>query len=141
MASTESEKFDARDVAQTAVGSLAGALIYAYQTDIPRLADSLPNSNTVLIVLITILLSFFIGYRIGIRRLGKRKMKFLFGLLPLRLTVHYAFALFFSASMLFILGINSFGTPFDLALRRIVVLSLPATLLGSTIDLVESQKD
>ena len=44
---------------QPVVGSLAGAMIYAYQTDVARLSDSLPLLNAVLIVLVTLLLSFF----------------------------------------------------------------------------------
>ncbi|MDD5337779.1 MAG: DUF2391 family protein [Candidatus ainarchaeum sp.] len=137
----ESERFDARDLIQRAVGSLAGALIYAYQTDIARIADSLPDINTLLIVLITLALSFFIGYGIGVRRLGTKKMRTILGVFPLRLAVHYCFAIFFSAAMLWLLGINSAGTPLGTMMRRIAVLSLPATLLGSAFDLVESQKN
>ncbi len=61
------ERFDARDVVQTAVGSLAGALIYTYQTDVARLSDSLPLLNVALIVLATLALSLLIGYGIGVR--------------------------------------------------------------------------
>ncbi len=136
----EFERFDKRDVIQTAVGSLAGALIYTYQTDIPHIADGLPPLNVALIALITLLLSVFIGYGIGVRQLGKRKMRTVLGIIPLRLAVHYIFALFFSISMLWLLGIIDGATPLGLAVRRIAVLSLPATLLGSAIDLVESQK-
>ena len=140
-ASNGRERFDARDVAQTAVGAFAGALIYAYQTDVTRISDSIPQLNVIIIALVTLLLSFLIGYSIGVRRLGKRRMVFLFWPLPLRLAVHYAFALVFSAAILWLLAINGPGTPWNVALRRIIVLSLPATLLGSAVDLVESQKE
>jgi len=43
--------------------------------------------------------------------------------------------------MLWLLGINGAGTPLGTTMRRIVVLSLPATLLGSAFDLVESRKN
>jgi len=135
------ERFDSRDLMQIVVGSLAGALIYAYQTDIARLADSLPALNVALIVLLTLLLSLLIGYGIGVRRLGKKKMRLLLGVLPLRVAVHYAFALAFSAVILWLLAIITFSTPLADAARRIIVLALPATLLGSAIDLVNSQKE
>ena len=134
------ERFDARDIIQSAVGSLAGALIYAYQTNITGLSDSLPFINSFFIVIITLILAFLISYGIGVRRLGKKKIRILFGPIPLRITIHYSFALIFSAFMLWLLAINTSGTPLDVAMNRIIVLSLPATLLGSTIDLVESQK-
>ena len=134
------ERFDAMDLAQIAVGSLAGAMIYAYQTDIARLSDSLPQLNAALIVLVTLLLSLFIGYGIGVRRLGKKKMRLLLGVLPLRVFVHYAFAVVFSAIILWLLAINTGATPTESVIRRIITLSLPATLLGSAIDLVGSQK-
>ncbi len=134
------ERFDSTDIAQIAVGSLTGAMIYAYQTDIMRLSDSLPQLNTALIVLVTLLLSLFIGYGIGVRKLGAKKMRLLLGLIPLRVFVHYAFAVIFSVIILWLLAINTGATPLGSAIRRIVVLSLPATLLGSAIDLVGSQK-
>jgi uncharacterized membrane protein len=137
----QSERFDTRDLIQSAVGSLAGAMIYAYQADVARIADSLPNLNIALMVIITLALSFFIGYMIGVRRLGKKRMKTIFGIIPLRVIVHYCFALVFSAFMLWLLGMISYSTALITILRRVIVLSLPATLLGSTIDLVESQKD
>ena len=134
------ERFDGMDLAQIAVGSLAGAMIYAYQTDIARLSDSLPWFNTALIVLVTLLLSLVIGYGIGVRKLGEKKMRLLLGLIPLRVLVHYVFAVVFSAIILWLLAINTGATPPEAAIRRIVVLSLPATLLGSAMDLVGSQK-
>ncbi len=135
------ERFDKMDIAQTAVGSLAGALIYAYQTDVSRLADSLPLLNVAIIALATLALSMLIGYGIGVRRIGKKKMRLFFGTVPLRLVVHYVFAIVFSALILLLLGINTLGTPAGIMARRIVVLALPATLLGSAIDLVGSQKE
>ena len=135
------ERFDKRDIAQTAVGSLAGALIYAYQTDVARLADLLPLLNVAIIILATLALSMLIGYGIGVRRIGKKKMRMFFGTVPIRLIVHYGFAVIFSALILLLLGINSVGMPFGIMARRIVVLALPATLLGSAIDLVGSQKE
>ncbi len=137
----QDERFNSRDIVQTAVGSLAGALIYTYQTDIARLSDSLPLLNTALIALATILLSALIGYGIGVRRLGRRKMRLLLGVVPLRVAVHYTLALAFSALILWLLAINLPATPSDAVFRRIIVLSLPATLLGSAIDLVGSQKN
>ncbi len=138
---SDSERFDTRDSIQIAVGSLAGALIYAYQADVRGLSDNIPLLNILLIVLITLLLSFLIDYKIGVRKLGLRKMRKIFGLIPTRIVVHYLFALIFSITMLWLLGIIGLGTPLDIVARRIIVLSLPATLLGSTLDLVESQRD
>jgi len=135
------ERFDSRDLVQSSVGSLAGALIYAYQADVARLSDGIPLVNALLIVLLTLVLSFLIGYELGVRRLGKKKMRVLFGVIPLRIIIHYSFAVVFSGLMLWLLAINTPATSLHVAANRIIVLSLPATLLGSTIDLVESQKE
>ncbi len=135
------ERFNSTDIVQTAVGSLAGAMIYSYQTDIPRLADSLPLFNMALIVLVTLLLSALVGYGIGVRRLGRKKMRLLLGVVPLRIISHYSLAVCFSALILWLLAINLPSTQFGFAVRRVIVLSLPATLLGSTVDLVGSQKN
>ena len=135
------ERLDSRDLVQMAVGSLAGALIYAYQTDVARLADALPVLNTALIVLVTLVLSLFIGYGIGVRRLGSKRMRLALGVIPVRIAAHYAFALVFSALILWLLSINTLATPLGIAIRRIIVLSLPASILGSAVDLVESQKE
>lgn len=134
------ERFDAKDLAQTAVGAFTGALIYAYQADLPRMSDTMPQLNVLLIALCTLGLSFLIGYSIGVRRLGGRRMRYLFWPLPLRIAVHYVFALAFSAAILWLLAVNGPGTPFEMVVRRTVVLSLPATAFGSAVDLIGSQK-
>ncbi len=134
------ERYDSKDLIQNAVGSLAGAMVYAYQADVRGLSDSLPIPNVVLIVLTALALSFLIAYGIGVRRLGERKMRKVLGI-PLRVIVHYSFAVLFSVIMLLILGICTLDTPLGLFVRRVAVLSLPSALLGSAVDLVGSQKD
>ena len=134
------ERFNAKDVAQTAVGAFTGALIYAYQTDLTRMSDAIPVFNLLLITLCTLGLSFLICYSIGVRRLGKKSIRYLFWPLPLRIVVHYLLAVFSSAGILWLLAINAPGTALGVALPRIVMLALPATAFGSAIDLVGSQK-
>ncbi len=134
------EKLDGKDLAQTAVGAFTGALIYGYEIDLSRLSDSIPEFNIILIVLCTLALSLLINYSIGVRRLGKRQMRFIVWPIPLRLVVHYGFALVFSALILGLLAINLLSTPWYIALKRVIVLALPATVFGSAVDLIGSQK-
>jgi uncharacterized membrane protein len=133
------EEYDLKDVAQTIVGSFGGAIAYAYSTDLTVISDPLSLLNVTLIISFSIFTSVLIAYFIGVRNLGNKKIRML-GFIPLRTAVHYASALIFSAFILYLLGINHLATPFDIIVRRVIVLALPATVLGSAVDLIESQK-
>lgn len=132
------ERFTLNDVAQVLVGSFAGALAYAY-TDFMGFSDSMPAFNVGLVVLMSLFLAFAIAYLIGVRRLGHRKMLLIFGFMPLRTAVHYVSALLSSAFVLYVLFINNGAVYWGTALRRIIVIALPATVFGSAVDLIGSQ--
>jgi len=140
-AAEQEEKFDTRDIIQTAVGSFAGALTYAYQTDVISLSSQISAMHVLLLIILGIILSFLIAYSIGVRRLGKKKMKMALGFIPVRTAVHYISAAVFSVVLLYLLGINTASTPFALIVKRVVLLALPATVFGSAVDLIGSQKE
>ena len=136
----QEEKFDTKDIIQIAVGSFAGALTYAYQTDVARLGSQLTTFHVILIVAISILLAFLVSYKIGIRDLGKKRMRMFLGVIPVRLSAHYLTAVVSSVVILYMLGTLAPDTTFSVFVKRIVVLSLPASVFGSAVDLTGSQK-
>ena len=133
------ERFTLKDVLQIIVGSFGGALAYAY-TDFREFGDGIPFANSILIILLSLFLAFAIAYLIGVRRLGNRKMLLIFGFIPARIIVHYASAVLSSAFILYLLGINNLATPLAIIFNRIVIIALPATVFGSAVDLIGSQK-
>jgi uncharacterized membrane protein len=137
----QEEKFDSKDIIQIAVGSFAGALTYAYQTDVARLGSQLTAFHVILIVVISIILAFLVSYKIGIRDLGKKKMKIFLGFIPVRVAVHYLTAIFFSIIVLYMLGTITPDITFSIFVKRVLVLSLPASVFGSAVDLIGSQKE
>lgn len=135
------ERFTEIDFAQIAVGSFVGALSYVWTSEIWDVASQLPTLNIAGIALLSVLISFLISYWMGVRRLGHKKIKMLFGFIPARTFAHYSSALLFSALMLFLLGLITLATPWNIALRMVVVLALPATVIGSAVDLIGSQRE
>ncbi len=136
----EVERFTLIDFAQISVGSFVGALSYVWTSEIWKVAEQIPAVNVAAIALLSVFISFIISYEMGVRRLGHKKMKMLFGFMPVRVFIHYSSALFFSALMLFLLALIDFSTPWNVSIKMIVVLALPATVIGSAVDLLGSQK-
>lgn len=134
---SKEERFNLRDVLQTSVGAFTGALA---SFEFWRYGDGLPATNALLMVALSLLLAFLIAYYLGVRRLGHRHIKMLLGFLPERISAHYLLALFCSAVVLYTFGVNSLQTPLTDAVNRIVVVALPATALGSAVDLIDSQR-
>jgi len=135
------EKFDSKDMIQIAVGSFAGALTYAYQTDVARLGSQLTAFHVIMIVAISIILAFLVSYKIGVRDLGNKKMRVFFGFIPVRVAAHYLTAIFFSIIILYMLGTITSDITFSIFVKRVLVLSLPASVFGSAVDLIGSQKE
>lgn len=134
------ERLNSRDILQTAVGSFAGALTFAFE-DMPRLGDSMPLANLGLIVLASIAAASVISYHLGVRKLGPAERRMLFYSIPLRTVLHYVSAVLFSAVVLYLLGVNTLATPPGDVLKRVILLALPATVFGSAADLIDSQKN
>jgi|GEM_PF-5340749 len=135
------ERFNVRDLIQTAVGSFAGALMFSLTQEVEVVGDSIGWLNVFLIFVVSLVAAFVIAYNLGVRRLKNKKIKLALHFIPVRISVHYLSALFFSALNLYILGINVASTPLVNAVKRIVVLALPATVFGSAVDLLDSQKE
>jgi uncharacterized membrane protein len=135
------ERFNFRDLVQTAVGSFGGALMFSFSQEMWVLSEGLSWVNVVAVVFMSFLASFVIAYYLGVRKLGGVRKRLVFHFIPLRVTVHYLSSLFFSAVLLYLLGVNTSATPVEYAVKRVIVLSLPATVLGSTVDLIDSQRN
>ena len=134
----EYEHIDRHDVFQAMVGSLIGAMTFSVEGGICEIGDNLNMLNIALIAVFGIAFSYLISYRMGVRRLGKRRIKFVGYFIPLRILIHYGFAVIFSITVLWIFGLT--GADGLVFLKRIAVLSLPAVVIGSSVDLIDSQK-
>ena len=132
------EKIDQRDVLQIAVGSLASSMTFAPIEEFHLISDNIRALNVVLIILVNLFLIIFISYGAGVRKLSYSHLhKILF--FPIRIILVYGLALFTSFFALFIYHI--LPDPFNLSvvLKKILVLSLPATAGGSLLDLMDSK--
>lgn len=134
------ERLNIRDAAQISIGSFVGALVFITSTDLIEISDKVPFLNVFMITAITILFSYMISYVIGIRRLGRKKIRMLFGVVPERTLIQYSSALFFSMFLLYLLGVNSSAGSWTVMLKRIFVLAMPSTITAAAADLIESQK-
>jgi len=133
------ERLDKRDIFQIFTGSMVGAMSFSVEGGILEIGDRINVIHVVFVVLISVLSSYLISYTLGIRKLGNRRIRLLWGYIPERTTIHYSSALLFSALMLLIFGANM-GIPLADFAKRVVVLALPATVTGSAADLIGSQK-
>jgi uncharacterized membrane protein len=133
------ERFDKKDVTQIIVGAFVGGLSFLLSGNVAEIGERIPLINSVFVFLLSILFSYVSSYYIGLRRLGKRRMRRVLGF-PLRVVVHYFVALVVSVFLLYLLGVNDPATNWEVAVKRVVLLALPATVMSSAIDLVGSQK-
>ena len=135
------ERLNLSDIMQVTVGSFTGALVFIMSSEIVRISDKVPFINLLIIIVISVFFSYAISYMIGVRRLGKKKMRLFLGLVPQRTILQYFSSVFFSFSLLYLLNINTATTSMDLVFSRTVVLSMPSTITASAADLIESQKE
>jgi uncharacterized membrane protein len=132
------EKIDQRDLLQMTVGALASSMTFAPIEEFHLISDNIHALNVILIILVNLFLITFIAYGIGGRKLSYVHLhKFLF--FPIRIIVIYGLALLTSFLALFIYHL--LPEPFNLSviLKKILVLSLPATAGGSLLDLMDSK--
>ena len=120
------------------VGALASSMTFAPIEEFHLISDNIHALNVILIILVNLFLITFIAYGIGGRKLSYVHLhKFLF--FPIRIIVIYGLALLTSFLALFIYHL--LPEPFNLSviLKKIIVLSLPATAGGSLLDLMDSK--
>jgi len=129
------------DIVQIGVGSFVGALVILTSGNIIEISDNVPFDNLYLILAVSVLFSYVISYMIGVRRLGKKRIRMFLGVVPERTLLQYSFAVFFSMFVLRLLGVNKSTTPLDVFIKRTVVLAMPSTITASATDLIESQKE
>lgn len=135
------ERLNKRDFVQIVVGSFVGALVFLTSGEIVGISDNTPFENIYLIAVISILFSYLISYMIGVRKLGRKKIRMFLGIVPERMLLQYSSAIFFSTFLLYLFGINSSATLLDIIIKRIVILAMPSTITASATDLIESQKE
>lgn len=132
------EKIDSRDLLQIIVGALASSMTFAPIEEFHFISDNIHALNVALIILVNLFLIIFIAYGVGVRKLTYSHLHKIF-FFPLRIILIYGFALITSFLALFIYHL--LPDPFDLSvvLKKILVLSLPATAGGSLLDLMDSK--
>jgi uncharacterized membrane protein len=133
------ERFDRKDLTQIIVGAFVGALSFLLSGNVAEIGARIPLINSMFVVIVSIFFSYVSSYHIGVRKLGRKRMRKVF-IFPLRVVVHYSVALLVSVFVLYLLGVNDAATELEVVVKRILVLALPATVMSSAIDLVESQK-
>lgn len=134
------EKFDARDVVQIAIGSFTGGLSFLLSGNVADVGEKIPVVNVVFVILVSVVFAYLSSYSFGVRKLGKKHLRVVLGIVPERIFVQYFLALLASAFLFYLLGINHLSTPVEVAVKRIFVLALPATVFGSAADLIGSKQ-
>ena len=134
------EKFDKQDVIQIAIGSFTGALSFLLSGNVADVGEKIPVVNVVFVVFVSVAFAYLSSYFFGIRKLGKKHVRVFFGFVPERIFIQYLLALFSSAFLFYLLGINGPLTPLETIIKRIFVLALPATVFGSAADLIGSKQ-
>jgi uncharacterized membrane protein len=134
------ERLNRRDIVQIGVGSFVGALVFVTSSEIMDISDNVPFRNIYLIAAVTILFSYAISYVIGVRKLGKKRIRMVFGFVPERMLLQYFSSILFSFFLLRLLGICTSTTSLDMLIKGVVVLAMPSTITASAADLIESQK-
>ncbi|MFH1286116.1 MAG: DUF2391 family protein [Candidatus Micrarchaeota archaeon] len=137
----KAERFNTRDLVQITVGSIVGALAYIANGDFWKIGDSLPGINAVIVVFVSLILVWALGYKVGVRKIAGKNVRRILFLVPVRVFVQYFMAVLFSLVLMYVLAINTFETSIEVVLKRTAVLALPASALGSAVDLIDSQKD
>jgi len=141
MENSKHERLTVKDTMQVVVGSFTGALVFITSSNITRISDDIPYENLIIIILTSLLFSYVISYLIGVRRLGKKKMRMFLGIVPQRTLLQYISSVFFSLILFYLLGINNATTPLDIVTKRTLVVAMPSTITASAADLIESQKE
>ena len=141
MENSKHERLTVKDIMQVMVGSFTGALVFITSSNITRISDDIPYENLIIIILTSLLFSYVISYLIGVRRLGKKKMRMFLGIVPQRTLLQYISSVFFSLILFYLLGINNSTTPLDIVTKRTLVVAMPSTITASAADLIESQKE
>ena len=72
------------DIVQIVVNSFVGALVILTSGNIIEIGDNVPFDNLYLIVAVSVLFSYVISYMIGVRRLGKNRIRMFLGVVPER---------------------------------------------------------
>jgi uncharacterized membrane protein len=133
------EKIDQRDVLQIAVGALASSMTFAPIEEFHLISDNIHALNVVLIILVNLFLIIFIAYGAGVRKLSYSHLHKIFFFFPIRIILIYGFALFTSFAALFIYHLLPDPFTLSVIMKKILVLSLPATAGGSLLDLMDSK--
>jgi len=132
------EKIDRRDILQITVGSLASSMTFAPIEEFHLISDKIQALNVVLIILVNLTLIVFIAYGAGVRKLSYAHLH-KFGFFPLRVILIYGLSLFTSFFALFLYHLLPEPFTLTVVLKKILVLSLPATAGGSLLDLMDSK--
>ncbi|MBI2542743.1 MAG: DUF2391 family protein [Candidatus Aenigmarchaeota archaeon] len=129
-------KLEAKDVAQIFIGSIVLASPFMMTQEVWELGQQIPTLNAILIMLMTLfalsVLLYFTRYekitsegRIVIREFSKR------------LFVTYLIAFLTVSTLLTILGKAPWDVDTQVALKRVILIALPASLGGAAVDLLK----
>ncbi len=120
------------DIGATLIGAMVIALSIAPTDEVPVLVAAIEDSGLILLVVVSLILSYCIVFQANFTQQGKRRRHRGWFQKPLSETLFaYLISLIAAAFMLGFFRQIDFTTPWDLAFRHILVLGLPATIGGA----------
>lgn len=122
--------FNAEDIGQIAVGAFAMSVPIAFSEEAWRLSASLPTLNFALLVVLSLAFITLFAYQSVFQaNIVKRKRAFL-----LRVVAAYLLTLFVVGIVLLVLNKLPIMTDSILALKRIILIAMPASMGAIIVD-------
>lgn len=122
--------FNLEDASQVAIGAFALAVPIAFSEEAWKLGETLPFSNLVMVFVLSIsLLSFFAYESVFQGNIKHRVPVFLW-----RIVIAYTITMLVVALVLFSLNKFPIHTETIVALKRLIVISMPASMGGIIVD-------
>ncbi len=120
------------DIGATLIGAMVIALSIAPTDEVPVLVAAVEDSWLILIVMVSLILSYCIVFQANFTQQGERRRHRGWFQKPLSETLFaYLISLIAAAFMLAFFRQIDFNTPWDLAFSHILILGLPATIGGA----------
>lgn len=123
-------KLNLEDISQICIGAFALAVPISFSEEAWRLGDSLPGLNLLLIVILSLIFIAFFAYQnVFQARVGDRIMPFI-----LRIIIAYVITGFVVALVLFAIGKFPLSTEPLIAVKRLIIISMPASMGAIVVD-------
>jgi len=123
------DKINFEDISQIIIGAAVMSVLVAFSEELWRFGKTLPPFNITLLVVLSFAIQFAYTYYSLFQGVEKR-----FNLIIFRVLLNYCLTFFTVAIVLFAINRFSISTDVLIGLKRIVVLSFPASLGAVIVD-------